>query len=58
MGLSRKHLFEGLRASLKRLQLEYVDLVRNLHLFCAACVFGNTLSLLGGACLPIRAPRS
>jgi len=29
IGLSRKHLFEGLDASLKRLQMEYVDL-----LFC------------------------
>jgi aryl-alcohol dehydrogenase-like predicted oxidoreductase len=27
VGLSRKHLYEGLRASLKRMQLEYVDLV-------------------------------
>jgi len=27
MGLSKKHLFEGLQASLKRMQLEYVDLV-------------------------------
>jgi len=27
IGLSRKHLFEGLKASLKRMQLEYVDLV-------------------------------
>ncbi|KXN71713.1 Aldo/keto reductase, partial [Conidiobolus coronatus NRRL 28638] len=27
MGLSKKHLIEGLNASLKRLQLEYVDLV-------------------------------
>ncbi|KAH9585507.1 Voltage-gated potassium channel subunit beta-3 [Schistosoma haematobium] len=26
-GLSRKHLFEGLRSSLERLQLEYVDIV-------------------------------
>ncbi len=26
-GLSRKHLFEGLKASLRRLQLDYVDLV-------------------------------
>lgn len=26
-GLSRKHIIEGLRASLKRLDLEYVDLV-------------------------------
>ena len=26
-GLSRKHLYEGLKASLKRMQLEYVDLV-------------------------------
>ncbi|CAF4581364.1 unnamed protein product, partial [Didymodactylos carnosus] len=26
-GLSRKHVIEGLRASLERLQLEYVDLV-------------------------------
>ncbi len=26
-GLSRKHIIEGLRASLKRLQLDYVDLV-------------------------------
>ena len=25
IGLSRKHLFEGLQASLERLQLEYVD---------------------------------
>ena len=28
-GLSRKHLMEGIRASLKRLQLDYVDV-----LFC------------------------
>jgi len=27
VGLSRKHLYEGLKASLRRLQLEYVDLV-------------------------------
>ena len=27
IGLSRKHLYEGLKASLGRLQLEYVDLV-------------------------------
>ncbi len=27
MGLSRKHIFEGLEASLRRLQLDYVDLV-------------------------------
>ncbi len=27
IGLSRKHLFEGLQASLERMQLEYVDLV-------------------------------
>ena len=27
MGLSRKHLYEGLKASLERMQLEYVDLV-------------------------------
>ena len=27
LGLSRKHLYEGLKASLKRMQLEYVDLV-------------------------------
>lgn len=27
IGLSRKHLFEGLTASLKRMQLDYVDLV-------------------------------
>lgn len=27
IGLSRKHLYEGLKASLKRMQLEYVDLV-------------------------------
>lgn len=27
IGLSRKHLYEGLKASLARLQLEYVDLV-------------------------------
>ena len=26
-GLSRKHLYEGLKASLKRMQLDYVDLV-------------------------------
>ncbi len=26
-GLSRKHVIEGLRASLERLQLDYVDLV-------------------------------
>jgi aryl-alcohol dehydrogenase-like predicted oxidoreductase len=26
-GLSRKHVIEGLRASLERLQLEYVDIV-------------------------------
>ena len=30
IGLSRKHLYEGLKASLERLQLDYVDLV-----FCA-----------------------
>ena len=28
-GLSRKHIIEGLKASLKRLQLDYVDLVRH-----------------------------
>ena len=28
IGLSRKHLYEGMVASLKRLQLDYVDLVR------------------------------
>ena len=27
LGLSRKHIIEGLRASLKRLQLDYVDIV-------------------------------
>jgi aryl-alcohol dehydrogenase-like predicted oxidoreductase len=27
LGLSRKHIIEGLRASLKRLQLDYVDVV-------------------------------
>ena len=27
VGLSRKHVVEGLQASLKRMQLEYVDLV-------------------------------
>jgi potassium voltage-gated channel Shaker-related subfamily A beta protein 2 len=26
-GLSRKHVIEGLRASLERLQLDYVDIV-------------------------------
>jgi aryl-alcohol dehydrogenase-like predicted oxidoreductase len=26
-GLSRKHIIEGTRASLKRLQLEYVDVI-------------------------------
>ena len=26
-GLSRKHIIEGLKASLERLQLEYVDVV-------------------------------
>jgi len=27
LGLSRKHIIEGLRASLKRLQMDYVDVV-------------------------------
>ena len=30
IGLSRKHLYEGMVASLERLQLDYVDLVRHL----------------------------
>ena len=43
IGLSRKHLFEGLQASLERLQLEYVDVSSRSEI--AASLFAAHRSL-------------
>jgi aryl-alcohol dehydrogenase-like predicted oxidoreductase len=44
-GLSRKHLFEGIEASLRRLQTDYLDLYQ-VHCFDARTPLDETLSAL------------
>jgi len=44
-GLSRKHILEGIDASLKRLQMDYVDLYQ-IHRFDPATPMGETLEAL------------
>ena len=44
-GLSRKHIFEGIEASLRRLQTDYLDLYQ-VHCFDARTLLEETLSAL------------
>jgi len=49
-GLSRKHIVEGLKSSLKRLEMDYVDIVCNLFLLFSPDFLGREeRHVLGGS---------